>query len=258
MISKWIRMRLGLNGNQLKLIAVVSMLIDHIGLELIGRGMLLQIPVETAVYQRWYLAYLVMRTIGRMAFPIYGYLLVEGYTYTRSWKKYAVRLGIFAMLSEIPFDLLAAGQVVSWQQQNVFFTLLAGLLMMKVLDTVRRSELMVVKPEAETFLQFFVIGITCVLALVVKSDYDYIGVLLIVVFYWFRGMPEKQCLAGFVWCAWAFQKWYFICGYLAAFVMLYFYNGKRGNDRWRYGYYLFYPVHMLVLACVLKLWYGIG
>lgn len=255
MTSELIQKRL--NGNQLKLIAVISMLIDHIGLEIVGRGILLRLPAETADYQKWYLVYLVMRTVGRMAFPIYAYLLVEGYTHTRDWKKYAARLGAFAILSEIPFDLLATGQMVSWSVQNVFFTLSAGLLMMKTLDLVRWSERMISKPEIGSFLQFLVIGMACVLSWSIKSDYDYAGILLIAIFFWFRGAPKKQCLTGFIWYAWMFQKWYYICGYLFAFAVLYLYNGRRGNRKWKYVYYVCYPAHMLVLVFIYQVLSGI-
>lgn len=248
MISELIQKRL--NGNQLKLIAVISMLIDHTGLEIVGRGILFRLSAESAGYQKWYLVYLVMRSVGRMAFPIYAYLLVEGYTHTRDWKKYAARLGVFAILSEVPFDLLATGQMISWSAQNVFFTLFAGLLMMKMLDMARQSQRMVLRPETGMFIQFLVIGITCILAWIIKSDYDYTGILLIAIFYWFRGAPENQCAAGFVWCAWMFQKWYYICGYFSAFAVLYLYNGRRGNRKWKYGYYVFYPAHMLALVLI--------
>lgn len=254
MTPKLIQKRL--NGNQLKLIAVVSMVIDHIGLELVGRGILLRLPSESADYQKWYLLYLMMRTIGRMAFPIYAYLLVEGYTHTGSWKKYAARLGVLAVLSEIPFDLLASGQILSWSAQNVFFTLSAGLLMMKTLDLVRRSEWMILKPEMGSLLQLLVIGITCILAWIIKADYDYAGILLIAIFYWFRGTAEKQCLAGLIWYAWTFQKWYYICGYLLGFMLLYLYNGRRGNRKWKYGFYAVYPAHMLVLVLIFQALFG--
>ncbi len=241
------------NGNQLKLVAVISMLVDHIALLMIGYGILPRLSVGMASYQSWYLAYVAMRSFGRMAFPIYAYLLVEGYTHTRNWKRYALRLGIFAILSEIPFDLIAAGQMVTWQKQNVFFTLLLGLFMMKALDRVRCSGRIGMRSEAVSVLQFGLIGAACAAAWIIKSDYDYIGILLIAVFYWFRGDQNKQCLCGFVWYAWAFQKWYYICSILMAFLILYSYNGRRGSSRWKYGYYMFYPVHMLVLEFIFVL-----
>ena len=110
----------GLNGNQLKLIAVVSMLLDHIGVVL----------ADGELYD-------LLRILGRAAFPIYAFLLVEGFFHTGSWKKYALRLGVFAGMSECFYDLALTGHPVDWRCQNVFLTLLLGLLMMQVLSWLR-------------------------------------------------------------------------------------------------------------------------
>ena len=110
------------------------MLLDHIGVLLIGYGILMEMMPEQKEYASWYLLYCILRIIGRVAFPIYAFLLTEGFFHTRDWKKYAVRLGVFALISEIPFDLLAWQQPVDWRTQNVFFTLFLGLLMLKVLE----------------------------------------------------------------------------------------------------------------------------
>lgn len=259
MISELIRKRL--NGNQLKLIAVISMLIDHIGLVIVGYGILPLLSPEAAEYHRWCLVYFAMRSVGRIAFPIYAYMLVEGYSHTRNWKNYALRLGIFAVLSELPFDWMTGMEaMISWRLQNVFFTLLLGILMMKALDEIRRTRQAgdgwQTGFDTAAFLQLGVIAITCGLAWFIKSDYDYIGIMLIAIFYWFRGEPEKQCLGGFIWFAWAFQTWYYIMGLAAAFGLLYLYNGRRGRRGWKYGYYLLYPVHMAALAMISQIIFG--
>ena len=129
-------MRMGFNGNQLKLIAVVSMLIDHMAYLFIGVGMLTPALQAGEEFSALFLLYRVLRAIGRTAFPVFCFLLVEGFLHTKSRRRYAIRLGIFSLISEIPFDLLISGTrlFVDWSSQNVMITLFLGLLMMEVLE----------------------------------------------------------------------------------------------------------------------------
>ncbi|MEG1773614.1 MAG: TraX family protein, partial [Oscillospiraceae bacterium] len=104
------RPRRGLSGFSLKLIALASMTVDHAGVVLFEQ-------------LEW------MRMVGRLAFPIYAFLLVEGFVHTRHRGRYCLRLGMFALLSEWPFDLAVFGGA-DMRGQNVFFTLLLGVLML--------------------------------------------------------------------------------------------------------------------------------
>lgn len=126
----------GISGSTLKIIAIIAMLIDHIAaavLEkvLIARGYTL---VDNNQFlndhQLLYYSYEIMRSIGRLAFPLFCFLLVEGFRHTRSIRKYALRLAVFALLSEIPFDLAFFSKPFYFGDQNVFFTLLIGVLVM--------------------------------------------------------------------------------------------------------------------------------
>ena len=102
----------GISGYWLKLIAVISMLIDHTSAVILE-----QIPgLEAPAF--------FMRIIGRAAFPIYCFLLVEGFYHTRSRAKYAGRLFLFALISEVPFDLAFSRRMWDFSSNNVFFTLL--------------------------------------------------------------------------------------------------------------------------------------
>ena len=100
-------MKKGLNSFQLKCIAIVTMLIDHIGAIIF--------PTQMG-----------FRIIGRFSFPIFCFLLVEGFHHTKDVKKYMIRLGIFALISEIPYDLAFRNVFLEFERQNVFFTLLLG------------------------------------------------------------------------------------------------------------------------------------
>lgn len=136
------RTRKGITGSTLKLIAIITMLIDHFAATIIektlaARGAFSLDPTDLEAVQNFYLengalygVYSIMRLIGRIAFPIFCFLLVEGFQHTRNKNKYAFRLALFALISEIPFDLALFGTVLEFSHQNVFFTLLIGLLVM--------------------------------------------------------------------------------------------------------------------------------
>ena len=153
-----------LSGTALKRIACLSMLIDHIGAALLENGLFRQ----NAVWQGGVRLDFVMRMAGRLAFPIYCFLLVEGFVHTHDFRKYALRMLGFALLSEFPFDW-AFFSGVWWGHQNVYFTLLLGLLAMKALDTFRTGE---GTPDAR--------GILCAAACtgaaaLLRCDYDVMG-----------------------------------------------------------------------------------
>ncbi len=130
----------GISGSTLKLIAIFTMMIDHtaatiLDKTLIARGMFNLDPTDTTATMQFYAengmiyaADMIMRLIGRIAFPIFCFLLVQGFLYTRNVTKYAIRLALFAAISEIPFDLAFNNHILEYGYQNVFFTLLIGLL----------------------------------------------------------------------------------------------------------------------------------
>lgn len=133
----------GIPGSTIKIIAVAAMLIDHVAAALLTR-MLIQKGAWALRYMgeearnAWmaengllYYGTEVMRIIGRLGFPIFCFLLVEGFQKTRNRHKYAFRLGLFALISEIPFDLAFCGKVLEFHYQNVYFTLLIGMLFME-------------------------------------------------------------------------------------------------------------------------------
>ncbi len=115
-----------LSGNTIKIAAVIVMLIDHTGAAIVGPYIASahvpadQISFLTSVYS-------VMRAIGRTAFPLFCFLLVEGFYHTGNRVKYLRNLVIFAVISEYPFDLALMGGKINWAHQNVFFTLAIGL-----------------------------------------------------------------------------------------------------------------------------------
>lgn len=132
----------GIDGFTLKIIAIVTMFIDHTAAVFLER-FLAQNTDDHPLYGAVEVIDVVMRCIGRIAFPIFIFCMVQGFTYTHSKAKYAIRLGLFALISEVPFGLAFSDSVFSMKYQNVFFTLFLGYLFMWFTDYVCKK---IVKP----------------------------------------------------------------------------------------------------------------
>ena len=227
-----------LSGFTLKCIAMVTMLIDHMGYVLFP-------------------GYVIFRIIGRLAFPIYCFLLVEGAVHTSNWKKYLGRLFLFALISEIPFNLAIGGKLWYPEAQNVLFTLMLGLLAIRLLQEPlnRRSQGIDAGHDGVSLAgrnQTLITGIRVVLVLALvllaefaRTDYGAGGVIIILVFYLFR---SQLLLKSAVFAA----AIAFLYGGIENFAILSLvpilgYGGKRGPGAWKYFFYVFYPAHLLLL-----------
>lgn len=231
-----------LDGRALKMIAIVTMLIDHIGAalyytlsELFGFA---DLSVRDQLYD-------VLRAIGRTAFPIFAFFLVEGFILTRSRFRYAVRLLIFAFLSEIPFQL-AFDAEFHFGMKNVIFTLLFGLITIDCLEHIGVKRLFGGDAEAAfpgvfgtVILSSVTVSLMMFLAWAFDSDYDYRGVLLIVIFYLFRDMRLLALALGYLSFLW--EPWSVV-----GFMLLMTYNGERGKQH-KYFFYAFYPAHLMLI-----------
>lgn len=247
--------RKGITGSTLKLIALATMFIDHIGavvLEALLISMEAQItdvttlsPAFIAQYNTMWTVDLTLRYIGRIAFPLFCFLLVEGFCHTHDVKKYALRLAAFAFVSEIPFDLGISGEVLEFGHQNVFFTLLLSLLAIWGIRAL--GERLSTWPVAgRVVVQALPVIAAIAAAIGLRTDYDGYGVAAIVAIYLLR---RHRVLAVAVACV-------ILCALTLIEVTAFFalipvalYNGQRGL-KLKYAFYVFYPVHMLVLAGV--------
>ncbi len=248
----------GISGSTLKIIAIVTMFIDHVGAALLGRYIMASGYLEIAVsgdmhailtwleeYGVLYYVYTAMRMIGRIAFPIFCFLLIEGFQKTHDVRKYALRLGLFALISEIPFDLAFNAQILEFAYQNVFFTLFLGLLAMIGYDWIWKRRWFSAKvpgTAVKLLLSAVVLGFFCFAAEVLKTDYAAIGVICITVMYAFRRKKAAQIAAGCVAFVWEITA-------PLAFIPIGFYNGKRGL-KLKYIFYLFYPLHLLLIYLI--------
>lgn len=217
----------------LKLVAIICMLIDHIG----------------AVFMEGTSLYNPMRVIGRIAFPLFAFLIVEGYYHTRDVKKYMLRLGIFALISEIPFDLAFNHKLFYWSYQNIFFTLFIGLVVIYFLEEARKKY--PVNSSTYTLVEAGAILGGCILSIAIFSDYNILGILTILVFYIFRGKLPMifiglVALHGLLLGNLGIQT-----AAVLSVVFIVLYNGKKGPSL-KYFFYAFYPVHLIIIYCIDK------
>ncbi|MBU5331960.1 conjugal transfer protein TraX [Anaerocolumna aminovalerica] len=219
-----------MNGLSLKLIAMFTMLIDHATAQLI--------PGSSPL---WFIG----RSIGRLAFPIFCFLLVEGFLHTRSVRNYLIRLGIFAMISEIPFDIaFIKGEnfIDNLSGQNIYFTLFIGLFVILLIQLVENKYRY---SSTMTFILTIIIILTgCQLAEFLRTDYGAMGILMIVCFYLFRNNKWLLLLTIFL----VNQTILSIQGFgTISLLFIWLYNGERGPKLNKYIFYAFYPVHILIL-----------
>lgn len=203
-----------MSGFTLKLIAIITMAIDHIGYVFFPNLL-------------W------LRVVGRLAFPIFAYMAAEGAIHTRNRKKYLQRLLLWGLISEIPYDLMCFGTIFSLEGQNVCWTLAAGVL------CVWLSEKHSLSANAGILLLL-------VLTTLLTTDYLFPGVLCIMILHHYivRGKPWLGVLLGSVVLSFASGLLQLFC--VLSVIPLALYNGKRG-PKMKYLFYLFYPVHMLVI-----------
>lgn len=165
----------GLSGFALKLVAIITMVIDHIGATIVERSMIARGFNEAAhkgskSLNEWmnnpisnYMLYdlnNLMRSVGRLAFPLFCFLLVEGFEHTKSKKKYALRMALFCLISEIPFNLAFATGWIALDQQNVFFTLTLGLLAMWGISAIKEHAYEGIIWKVLKQVSFFLFGVT--------------------------------------------------------------------------------------------------
>lgn len=234
----------------LHLLAMACMLMDHLWASVLWQ-------------QDW------LTCVGRLAFPIFAFLCVEGYFHTSNFRRYLLRLLIFALLSEIPFDLMSAGTVFHPFHQNVLWTFLLGLLGIRLLERAR---------EKGGTVRYLLTAFLCValgycLSTVTMADYYGAGVLTVFVFYFFRGRTwyfrlaqlaalywlNVEVLGGQYYAVSLFGAEWEVCEQglaLLALVPIWLYRGRQGyhTKPFQYLCYAFYPVHLLALGLIRLVW----
>ena len=222
-----------LSGSFLKVLAVVTMVVDHIAsILLYDDTWKLNMPVEYVDR-----LYYVMRVIGRLSFPLYAFLLVEGFEHTRDRKKYGIRLLVFALLSEIPWDLAHGNTIINLGSQNVFFTLLLGFAGLCIIEEYEKKK--------EKIDILWLIGLL-VVSIGLNADFRWSGFGFILMLWLLRKLPLQRAIIG---CCFLESGWK--AG--LAFIPISLYNGKRGFIKGSFLkllFYVIYPLHLLILYLI--------
>ena len=236
----------GLSSFSLHILGMVLMLCDHLWAGFFPA-------------QEW------LTCIGRMAFPIFSFMIVEGYFNTSNIRKYIWRLLVFAIISEIPFNLFYSSSVIYPFHQNVLWTFTIGLCSVILIEKVRASK----KWWLTCLISIIIISADFLLGTVTMVDYYGAGVLTVLVFYFFRG-KKWQCFVGQLVCM-VIINIHFLGGYyyaipiagyeliitqqgfaLFSLIPIWLYNGRQGHHSkvFQYICYAFYPVHMLMIYLI--------
>lgn len=202
--------------------------------------------------------------IGRIAFPIFAFMTVEGFFYTKNLKKYVSRLFCFALISEVPFNLMMGSSIFYPLHQNVLWTFLIGIGLIWINEKAKKKGIFIrILAGAGTVVFGYILGI------LTFADYNAAGVLTVLVFYFFRGR-KWICFFGQLFCLWYINTeilsgYFYIFDFFGkeievlrqsfaifALIPIWLYKGKQGY----YGkgiknlYYWFYPAHMLLLYVI--------
>ena len=227
----------------LHILAMLFMLLDHLWATVVSGN-------------EW------MTCVGRLAFPIFAFLLVEGFFHTRSRKKYALRLFLFALITEIPFNLMVGGRIFYPIHQNVLWTFLISFGLMVWNERIKEAA------PWRRLLRFalsFMAGL--LVGLLTMVDYYGFGIAMVLIFYLFRGQTwyhrlgqllglywiNVEMMGGLVYEFTALGRLWVIHqqGFaVLALVFIWLYRGRKGHSSKAFQYfcYAFYPVHMLILG----------
>lgn len=212
-----------------KIIACVTMILDHI------KYAIPQTENILTIY------------LGRTSYPIFAFLLVEGYIHTRDLKKYYKRLFIFAIISQIPFMFFRT-LVGEWKMLNIMFTLLLGLLAITAYDKIKKE-----------YISFPICLLLILLGDIINVDYGWFGVLTILILYIFRKSKTLKSLGYILLVVFYFYMMNvnftnintikIFVAYLIPVIPIVMYNGNQGK-KIKYFFYWFYPIHMAIIYCI--------
>lgn len=220
--------------NIIKIVACLVMLIDH-------SGEIFKIASPDL--------YIVIRLIGRIAFPIFAFCIAQGFIHTKDVRKYLTRLLLFAIIVHVPYSYAFYDKILYFGYFNIMYTLFAGLLALALYEKFDKRF---------SWIFILVIG---VIAQVVNLEYGLYGILLIFAMYYGRDDFGKLaiCVIGismvdivYLWIRISRVNLVYALQFFSilSLIPLYFYNGKKGKLNLKYLFYIFYPTHLLILKFI--------
>lgn len=239
-----------ITADGLKIFAGIIMLIQNIGIAIIEKGLIhldqyTQAELSQAMAEDSDLMVLagvgsVMQLIGGLAVPIFAFLLVEGFQKTSSYSKYLLSMVIFALISEIPYDLANSQKLIDWSSQNALVTMCICLLVLYFLRLLDDKKGIIYKVARFTIVLCGVVWVT-----LFRAQYGLCVVLLVAIFYLFRVRNALKTFLGMI------VSLLYVTGPLS-FYGIWCYTEERKDKLPKYAYYIFYPLHLLVLGLIAK------
>ena len=239
------------NASHIKWIAIVTMLIDHIGATIVEKMYFSHLTFF------WNNLYLTCRTIGRIAFPLFAFFIVEGFMHVKNDNKrllrYLFRLFIFIFISEIPFDLAFNNSIIEFSYQSVYFTLFLGLLAITSLEYLKKylkTKISNITFQKIVIFSAFIVTICAfiIIANILKTDYSAVGIITIVLLYLLYKHKELGMLLAIMCLTYKSSLEIFA---IVDILILWQYNGQRGKQN-KFFFYTFYPIHLLILGLLTK------
>ena len=226
---KQIQKNFQINGAVLKYIAFISMFIDHFNKAIITPYLNYQQPLVAIST--------IFDIMGRIAFPIFAFMIVEGFYKTKSRGKYLRNLLIFAIISEIPYDMFQSKVFINNRSQNIMWALALGLLILIIVDKLKEK---IKNKYAWLIVSILIVGVNAIIATLLSFDYDYYSIIIIFILYLFY---DKRLVGSLISYLVIIKEVYAILG----FAVINFYNGEKGRQNKLFNY-LFYPVHLLIFG----------
>ncbi len=239
-----------ITADGLKIFAGIVMLIQSIGIIVIEKGMIhldryTQAELSQALADDSNLMFLaglgsVLQLIGGLAVPVFAFLLVEGFRHTSSYQRYLLTMIVFALLSELPYDLANRSKIVDWSSQNALVTMCICLLMLYFLRMLAKKGSI-----AHSLAQWLIVLCAIIWVTICRAEYGLCMVLLVAVFYIFYTRNILKTVLGGV------ISLLYVTGPLA-FYAVWFYNEERKDIIPKYVYYAFYPLHLFILGILVR------
>lgn len=233
------------SSDTLKVIAAIAMLIDHTSYGILHAYLINNaMSILPQTYTKLNNLYNCGRNIGRLAMPIFAFFLVEGFLRTSNLRKYILRMFVFALISEIPFDLGLYNSYWYTEHQNILFTFVIGLLMLATIRYLNNTVLGL-SDAVKTLALICCVIAYADLSYILKCDYNVKCIIVIAVLYFLRECKPVKLLAGAAVLSW--EKFAPV-----SFLLLYFYDPDK-CPKLKYFFYVFYPAHFALIFIINKM-----